>query len=211
MPPEQVRGELAIGPRADVYSLGVVLYECVTGRRPFEASSLPELGVRIHQGRYTPASELVPGLPPQLDAVIARALASDPEARPDARGFAEELGALRTQPLDEPEPPVAVPARRSRPATLILLVAAGMGTGVVAAAWATRRDPPAEPAPPRPLAAPASVATQTALPLAPDAGAPVIPEPVRQPAPARAARPAAASSAAPTRAQEHKLDERNPF
>ena len=95
MPPEQVRGELTSTPQADIYALGVVLYECVTGKRPFEAASLPELGVRIHQGRYTPASALVPDLPKRLDLILARALALEPERRhPSARALAEDLRQL---------------------------------------------------------------------------------------------------------------------
>ncbi|MCC6217201.1 MAG: serine/threonine protein kinase [Polyangiaceae bacterium] len=95
MPPEQVRGDATVAPQADVYALGVVLYECITGRRPFVAESLPHLSVLIHEGRYTPATELVPELPSGVDAVIARAMAPRREDRfPTATALGEALRAL---------------------------------------------------------------------------------------------------------------------
>ena len=81
MPPEQVRGDKDVDQQADVYALGVVLYECVTGRKPFIADTLPHLSVLIHEGKYPPASEIVPGLPPALESVIGRALAVEKRDR----------------------------------------------------------------------------------------------------------------------------------
>ena len=81
MPPEQVRGDKNVDLQADVYALGVVLYECVTGRKPFIAETLPHLSVLIHEGKYPPASEIVPGLPPALESVISRALAVEKRDR----------------------------------------------------------------------------------------------------------------------------------
>ncbi len=80
--PEQARGEEA-GPRADLYSLGVVAYQLLTGRLPYEASSLSELALK--QQREPPASvdELNPQVPPELADAIAMALALDKEDRPE--------------------------------------------------------------------------------------------------------------------------------
>ena len=78
--PEQIAGEEVDG-RADVYSLGCVLYECLVGTPPFRRDS--ELAVVFAQLEVEPPvpSELRPELPAALDAVIARALAKEPEER----------------------------------------------------------------------------------------------------------------------------------
>ena len=80
--PEQARGEEA-GPRADLYSLGVVAYQLLTGRLPYEANSLSELALK--QQREPPASvdELNPRVPPELADAITTALALDQEDRPE--------------------------------------------------------------------------------------------------------------------------------
>jgi serine/threonine protein kinase len=80
--PEQARGEEA-GPRADLYSLGVVAYQLMTGRLPYEANSLSELALK--QQREPPASvdELNPRVPPELADAISLALALDQEERPE--------------------------------------------------------------------------------------------------------------------------------
>jgi serine/threonine-protein kinase len=89
--PEQARGEEA-GPRADIYSLGVVTYQLLSGRLPYEATSLSELTLK--QQREAPArlEEINPRVPPQLSQAVAMALALDAESRPsDTIVFAEML------------------------------------------------------------------------------------------------------------------------
>lgn len=78
--PEQARGE-ASGPRADLYSLGVVAYQLLSGRLPYEATSLSELALK--QQRELPAAldEWNPDVPPALAQAIALALAIAPEGR----------------------------------------------------------------------------------------------------------------------------------
>jgi serine/threonine-protein kinase len=89
--PEQARGEEA-GPRADIYSLGVVSYQLLSGRLPYEASSLSELA--LMQQRESPPllDELNPQVPRELAVAAAMALAIDHEDRPaDTMVFAEAL------------------------------------------------------------------------------------------------------------------------
>jgi serine/threonine-protein kinase len=81
MAPEQLAGR-EVSARSDVYSLGLVLYELVTGRRAFAGRSLAEL-LRQHQEETPPApSELVDGIDPAVEGVILRCLEKDPRRRP---------------------------------------------------------------------------------------------------------------------------------
>ena len=91
MSPEYVRGH-AIDRRADVFALGVVLWEALTGKRLFRGASDVETLERIAAARVPRPSEVVPALGDRLDAVVARALERIPEARwPTARAFASAL------------------------------------------------------------------------------------------------------------------------
>jgi len=104
--PEQVRGEEAT-PATDVYALGVVLYQFLTGRLPYEGSSLAELAVRQQNEKPLPPDTYNSEVPETLGAAVLRALEGDPSRR---YASAEELaGGLRlglegedvTLPLDE--------------------------------------------------------------------------------------------------------------
>jgi serine/threonine protein kinase len=92
MPPEQVRGDKRVDARADVYALGVILYECVTGRRPYEAETLAHLAVLIHEGHAEPLLKLRPDAPPSFAEIVHRAMANKPELRfATARELADAL------------------------------------------------------------------------------------------------------------------------
>jgi hypothetical protein len=80
MAPEQVAGREATF-HSDMYSLGVVLYELLTGRRPFVADRLEVLVQHILRGEPAPPSTLRAGLPPEIDAVVLRAMKKDPAQR----------------------------------------------------------------------------------------------------------------------------------
>lgn len=80
MSPEQVLGKPAGAP-SDVFSMGTLIYELLTGRHPFVAASAIETMHRILHETPPPPSTLVPGLPPALDFVLAKALAREPARR----------------------------------------------------------------------------------------------------------------------------------
>ena len=92
MSPEQLMGEREVNARSDIYSMGVVLYELLTGLPPFEGTSYNQLVVKIATEDPIPLDRALPGTPPELAAVVARALSRDPEHRfSDVGAFAEAL------------------------------------------------------------------------------------------------------------------------
>jgi eukaryotic-like serine/threonine-protein kinase len=94
MSPEQCKGE-QVGPRSDVYSCGVILYQLVTGRAPFVAHSAIEVTIKHVQEAPEAPSKLRPGLNPVLEAIILSALAKSPEERTkSAAALAEALEAV---------------------------------------------------------------------------------------------------------------------
>ncbi|WP_425537974.1 protein kinase domain-containing protein [Myxococcus stipitatus] len=95
MAPEQARGQ-EVGPMTDLYALGVVTFEMVTGRLPFTGTSPVDLLMKHVEARPPRPSEFVPDLPPALDAFILQMLTKDPEARPNsADPLRQQLNKLR--------------------------------------------------------------------------------------------------------------------
>jgi serine/threonine-protein kinase len=91
MPPEQWCDPLSVGPRSDLYSLGIMAYEALTGRQPFTGPTIAAIGEQ-HCNADVPA--VGPPLPAALDRVFGRALAKSPDDRPpSALAFARELRA----------------------------------------------------------------------------------------------------------------------
>ncbi len=103
MPPEQFEGEVTAG--VDLYALGVILYESLTGQAPFDA----ETTMGIYRAHVTqaarPPSQLVKGISPELDAFVLRSLAKDPADRfPDATRFLHALEYVAAALTGRPRP-----------------------------------------------------------------------------------------------------------
>ncbi len=90
-PPEQLAGD-AVSAASDQYSLAVVAYEILTGKRPFEAPEPMALTQQVMAGTTSPPSSVRPGLPPGVDAVIARGMTRVPGERwPNVSAFVDAL------------------------------------------------------------------------------------------------------------------------
>ena len=101
--PEQAQGRETT-PRSDIYSIGVILYEALTGRVPFEADSAVAVALKQVSETARRPSAINPNVPPALDAVVMRALAKDPDARfKDADAFLKALDAAERAP-ERPRP-----------------------------------------------------------------------------------------------------------
>jgi len=101
MAPEQVSGG-SVDARSDIFSVGVLLYELLSGRKPFEADSPTAVLARIMEAEPAPLDRLVPGLPRSLVDAVARALQKDPNRRYErAADFGADLRIIRTS-LDRP-------------------------------------------------------------------------------------------------------------
>jgi serine/threonine-protein kinase len=155
--PEQAAGEEAT-PRSDVYALGVVAYQLLSGRLPYEAQSLTELALRQQRERPPMLDELDPTIPHQIARAVARALELEPERRfQSAAEMREALTAGTTAGADLDE----------TAATTVLAADPTSATRVV------RRSPPTQAARPRRLQpAPGPAAGRAAPRAAAPAGTP---------------------------------------
>src|SRR5262249_51410615 len=95
MAPEQITGQ-SVSPQTDIFSVGAVLYELLTGTRPFHADTLQSVMYKIVSEPPPELTKSIAGVPPALDAIVKRALAKDPKDRyPNATEMANDLTKLR--------------------------------------------------------------------------------------------------------------------
>ena len=81
MSPEQMQSSKDVDPRTDIWSMGIILYELLAGRTPFEAEAVTELAIKVATMRAPPVRALRPEVPERLDDVIATCLEKDPARR----------------------------------------------------------------------------------------------------------------------------------
>jgi tetratricopeptide (TPR) repeat protein len=137
MAPEQAAGGKGIGPATDIYALGAVLYECLTGRPPFRAATVLETLDLVRSAEAVPPARLQPKVPRDLQTVCLKCLEKEPRKRYATAGaLADDLRRFR-----EGRPVVARPAgparrllkwARRNPALAALLAAALLGAAGLA-------------------------------------------------------------------------------
>jgi serine/threonine-protein kinase len=230
MSPEQIRGDAELDGRSDVFSLGAVLYEMLTGRQPFNGDDVPAIMRSVLEDAPEPPSLRNRRVPPELDAIVLRMLAKRTEDRfPSARWLFRELRNLEEKlekdaRVEVPRPdrtPTGVsgddptlilgPERRA-PARPRWLPYAGATAGAlvaIAIAFFAQHEPAATVDAARQVAAPLPappepVAEATEPPPAPAPPVAAAPEPAPPPKPAPVAKrkPAPAPVAAPAPAPE---------
>jgi eukaryotic-like serine/threonine-protein kinase len=115
--PEQAQGEI-VSPAADVYALGIVMYEMVTGHPPFDGDSPVAVAMQHIQDAPTPPSHINPNLSPSLEEIILRCLEKVPEMRfRDGSQLARALESLADNELGESEATTVTPGHSPVPIT----------------------------------------------------------------------------------------------
>lgn len=147
MAPEQARGQRDIGPAADVYGLGAILYCTLTGRAPFQGATATETLMQVLQKEPVRPSQLRPGTPVDLETICIKCLQKTPEARyPSAAALAEDVGRflrgepISARPISRPErvwrwcrrnPTIAIPTAAAAVLGLALMVGGPVVAGVI--------------------------------------------------------------------------------
>ncbi|HVS35834.1 MAG TPA: protein kinase, partial [Gemmataceae bacterium] len=112
MAPEQAQGQnRQVGPAADIWALGAILYEMLTGRPPFRGDTMLSTLAQVLTAEPQPPSQLSPGVPARLEAICLRCLRKDPAERyPTAEALADDLRRFLTEAAPALSPPRRLPA-----------------------------------------------------------------------------------------------------
>ncbi len=94
--PEQARKPAEVTSAADIYSLGAILYHMLSGKAPFAGENMLDVLGKVFRREFEPLESARSGLQPEIYALVSDCMASDPEARPTASGFAEAVDAVFT-------------------------------------------------------------------------------------------------------------------
>lgn len=164
MSPEQIRSNRTIDGRADIYSVGVLLYECLTGKKPFDAPS--EFGIMQAQVEAVaePPSSLNPDVPPDLNQVVLRALEKDPVNR--FQTAREMDAALADVTVDPAAAPARGPAKIASPPSSVPRAPAAAEPE--AKAWPSAPPPSSSSIPVLPKDRPAAAGSSASHPVAAD-------------------------------------------
>ncbi len=152
MAPEQARGVSDVDQRADLWSLGVILFKALTGELPFNGTTAADVIVKICTENAPRATSLAPDLPVELDRFFSRALAREPEKRfPNARQMAMAFGRIAPVSL----PSISIPMPRADVAATLRESQRGLPPNVAvraapAAIHVHRAQPPPRPSQPGP-------------------------------------------------------------
>ena len=169
MSPEQALGNTNMNFRTDIFSLGVVMYECLTGRRPFQGTSVTDTVLQIVTKEPPDLATIAPHVPKELVAIVNRCLHKQQESRYDAHELAEELeqiaGPVLRTTREQAVPTVVLERDNTAPTPI------RVPSGPVI----TQSHTPVQPAPVQP--APAAPPPM----FAPPAAAPVEPPPPARP------------------------------
>jgi serine/threonine-protein kinase len=198
MAPEQAKSS-SVGPTADVFSLGVVLFELLTGTRPFAGATVVDVLVAIARDEPSPPSKRMPAIPRAVDRVVMKCLAKDPTTRwENAAAVADALEAASRE----------APKSRTKPLVIAAVVVASAIALRLTLLSPTPTPTPTPPPPPTPTLpptlplTPSASSSTAALPsTSPQAAAastavastirPRVPAPSRAEAPKSSASPAA--------------------